>query len=402
MKPPAAGEVGTSDQAAAIDRWIAENGVTKCPPAAVAPTEARIPSDAAAELAEHHEQLGQQRIAPMRTNISASVREAQSKRRQAEAEKREAKKREQDERKRAELQRQRQAAERDKEARRLAAVAERRRAKRERSGRQRTEKRAARQQVAAFDPGPRPRMAWLPIDELVVDTAYQRPLAAAHARALAAEFRWAHFQPLTVAARPDGGYAVIDGQHRLQAARALPAIAEVPCYIVDAADSARQASTFLAVNTTHRAVKAIEKFRAGLAAGDKQITSLQRIVDQVGLRLVSGKATAPMQTASISTLLRTHRIAGPEPLRKALSAIATAWPAEREAFGEQFIRAVTLVFQEGGAALNPWTVIEQLRQISPTTFLAEQIMAGKEVRKTGQAMITAELFRRCLGREFSR
>ena len=390
-----------SDQAA-IDRWIAENGVTKCPPAASAPTEARIPGDAAAELAEHHEQLEQQRVAPnMRANMSASVREAQSKRRQAEAEQRAAKKREQDERRRAELQRQRQAAERQREERRLAAIAERRRAKLDRAQQQRAEKHAARQQAAAFDPGPRPRMAWLPIDDLVVDTAYQRPLAAAHARALAAEFRWVHFQPLTVAARPDGGYAVIDGQHRLQAARALPAIAEVPCYIVDAADSARQASTFLAVNTTHRAVKAIEKFRAGLAAGDKQITNLQRIVDQVGLRLVSGKATAPMQTASISTLLRTHRIAGPEPLRKALSAIATAWPAEREAFGEQFIRAVTLIFQ-AEPSLNPWTVIEQLRRINPTTFLAEQIMAGKEVRKTGQAMITAELFRRCLGREFSR
>ena len=390
-----------SDQAA-IDRWIAENGVTKCPPAAVAPTEARIPSAAAAELAEHHEQINEKyRDGTMAAAAKQATISATARRRKAEAEKREAKKREQDERKRAELQRQRQAAERQREERRLAAIAERRRAKREQSGRQRTEKRAARQQAAAFDPGPRPRMAWLPIDDLVVDTAYQRPLAAAHARALAAEFRWAHFQPLTVAARADGGYAVIDGQHRLQAARALPAVTEVPCYIVDAASAVHQASAFLAVNMTHRAVKAIEKFRAGLAAGDKQITSLQRIVDQVGIRMVANKATAPMQTSSISTLLRMHRSAGPEPLRKALSAIATAWPTEREAFSEQFIRAVTLIFQ-AEASLNPWTVIEQLLRINPTTFLAEQIMAGKEVRKTGQAMITAELFRRCLGREFSR
>lgn len=391
-----------SDQAA-IDRWIAENGVTRCPPAAVAPTEARIPSDAAAELAEHHEQInekfrdGTMAAAAKQATISATVR-----RRKAEAEQREAKKREQDERKRAELRERRQAAAREKEERQLAAVAERRRAKRELGQRKRAERaRPRRAAGAAFDPGPRPRMAWLPIDDLVVDTLYQRPLAAAHAKALAAEFRWAHFQPLTVAARPAGGYAVIDGQHRLQAARSLPAVAEVPCYVVDAADSARQASTFLAVNTTHRAVKAIEKFRAGLAAGDKQITSLQRIVDQVGIRLISGNVTSPMTTAAISTLLRMHRSAGPEPLRKALSAIATAWPAEREAFSEQFIRAVTLIFQ-AEATLNPWTVIEQLRQINPTTFLAEQIIAGKEARKTGQAMVTAELFRRCLGREFSR
>lgn len=232
--------------------------------------------------------------------------------------------------------------------------------------------------------------------------ARRGPLAAAHAKALAAEFRWAHFQPLTVAVRPDGGYAVIDGQHRLQAARALPAVTEVPCYIVDAADSARQASTFLAVNTTHRAVKAIEKFRAGLAAGDKQIVSLQRIVDQVGIKMISNKVQAPMTTASISTLLSLHRSAGPEPLRKALSAIATAWPAEREAFSEQFVRAVTLVFQAGGDALNPWTVIEQLRQISPTPWLAEQIMTGKAQGVSGGRCVTRELFRRCLGREFSR
>jgi hypothetical protein len=101
-----------------------------------------------------------------------------------------------------------------------------------------------------FSPGPAPMLTWLPIEKLVVDDSYQRPmgsLAWRHIIKIAGEFDWSKFAPVIVAPVEGGFYAIIDGQHRTTAAF-LREIKEVPCHIVQA-DRAKQAAAFAAVNS---------------------------------------------------------------------------------------------------------------------------------------------------------
>src|SRR5437868_11859154 len=85
--------------------------------------------------------------------------------------------------------------------------------------------------TAPRDIGPAPDLRWLPIDRLVIDDSYQRPIAFAGRRninAIANAFDWRRFSPVIVAPVEGGSYAIVDGQHRTTAAAAI-GITSVPC-----------------------------------------------------------------------------------------------------------------------------------------------------------------------------
>src|SRR5947207_2595614 len=73
--------------------------------------------------------------------------------------------------------------------------------------------------------------------ELAVDASYQRGLEDTRSRDLikriAAHWNWDLCQPLVVARRQGGALYVIDGQHRLEAARQRGDIAQLPCVVLD-------------------------------------------------------------------------------------------------------------------------------------------------------------------------
>ncbi len=252
-----------------------------------------------------------------------------------------------------------------------------------------------------FDPGPRPTLGWLDVKLLDVDHQYQRPLRPRHAKQLAAAFRWSDFQPITVTDLGNGRYAAIDGQHRLRAALSIPEITDVPCYIIPRSTVQEQARTFLAINGSHQAVLAIDRFRAGLLAGDPAIVEVEAIARSIGLKLVGPGNGGPMATMAIDILLRLRQHCGADALRKGLTAIARAWPKEREAFSATYVSAVVRTFKQG-----PRLTVDQaalvLGKINPTRFAADMAVKGKEEGKSASSMVFAELHRRMLGREFKR
>lgn len=112
--------------------------------------------------------------------------------------------------------------------------------------------------------GDPPKVELVPVGELYLDHSYQREIRAAgrnNIRQIVAGFDWRHYQPLLVSRKEDGGYTVIDGQHRALAACLHPQIAHVPCSIVDA-DFQEQAKVFLEVNTQVVKMQPLEMFWA--------------------------------------------------------------------------------------------------------------------------------------------
>lgn len=142
--------------------------------------------------------------------------------------------------------------------------------------------------TAPHDPGPKPELRWLPVDRLAVDHRYQRTLESDRSQALvgriAEGFRWSAFQ--AVLAAPDGAkrWLVLDGQHRVEAARRV-GIKEVPCVVVAAGSIAEQAAAFVQANRDRVAVNPFALYHAQLVAGDVRAQAIDRVCKEIGLSI---------------------------------------------------------------------------------------------------------------------
>ncbi|MEQ1711853.1 MAG: DUF6551 family protein, partial [Hyphomicrobium sp.] len=118
--------------------------------------------------------------------------------------------------------------------------------------------------------GERAELCLLPLDRLVIDERYQRPVTEkgrANISRILARFDWRKFAPIVVVSVGGGYYAIIDGQHRATAALMHPDIDMVPCMVVQAT-LAEAAETFAAINGQVTGVTVGQVFRARLASGD--------------------------------------------------------------------------------------------------------------------------------------
>lgn len=146
---------------------------------------------------------------------------------------------------------------------------------------------------ATRDPGPEPQMEWLPVEKLVIDPDYQREINKTGRRAIeqiAAKFEWTKFGAVTVAPVSLGRYAIIDGQHRVTAAK-LIGMAAVPC-VVQALDRAGQAAAFSAINGSVVKITPGAIYKAALAAGEGWAVTAERTCRNAGCRLMTSYGSA--------------------------------------------------------------------------------------------------------------
>ena len=109
----------------------------------------------------------------------------------------------------------------------------------------------------------------IPINELRIDTSYQRPLLGHRVDSMATEWNWIACGTLTVILRgPNSGeYFVVDGQHRVEAARRAE-ITKLPCIVFDGMKHQSEAKEFLGVNTLRRGLNITDRYRALLITED--------------------------------------------------------------------------------------------------------------------------------------
>lgn len=185
--------------------------------------------------------------------------------------------------------------------------------------------------IAGVDAGPAPELAWLPLDQLVIDDDYQRPLGRENWRKIekiAAAFSWSHFSPIVVARRGDHLFCVIDGQHRCHAALAA-GLSQVPCMIV-ALDQRGQAGAFTAINGAITFMRAEQVYRAALIAGEPWALDCQRVVAAAGCLLVTSNDSYVNRRAGriyAVSLVRGHVAAGRGQMVQL--ALAAMWRAKK-------------------------------------------------------------------------
>jgi hypothetical protein len=192
------------------------------------------------------------------------------------------------------------------------------------------------------EPGPAPMLHWLPIDRLVIDEAYQRPLGRNNWSAIekiAANFQWSRFAPVLAAPIQGGLYAVIDGQHRTHAA-AMCGITDVPAMVVQVGIE-EQSRAFAWVNSQTVKVTLFHVYKAALAAKEDWAIRAEAAVAVGGCRLMvyhpSAANKQPGEIYSIALMRRLVEAGRDEALTAALAALRAVPALQRTVFYTDYV-----------------------------------------------------------------
>lgn len=118
--------------------------------------------------------------------------------------------------------------------------------------------------------------------QLIINEEYQRAASPTKIRELQRDWSWVACGAISVARR-SGSYWVVDGQHRVLAAKKRSDIAELPCIVFSVEDVAEEARGFLNANANRKPVSAVAKHRAAVVAGDPDAVALQQVLDEFGI-----------------------------------------------------------------------------------------------------------------------
>lgn len=170
--------------------------------------------------------------------------------------------------------------------------------------------------------------------ELEVDDSYQRSTDTKRSQSLirkiASNWDWRMCLPLVVSRRDDAFY-VIDGQHRLAAARLRGDIPFLPCCITTYNTVADEAAMFVAMNRTRKAIGVLDDFHAAVAGNDPDVLAVCKLVEDAGFTVArtSGSVAWPVGAVAFTTSIKKVRKKhGSEICAEALNAMAEAFPDE--------------------------------------------------------------------------
>lgn len=180
--------------------------------------------------------------------------------------------------------------------------------------------------------GMRPSLENHRLQDLNVDPEYQRSIENGSSltliRKIAMFWDWSLFQPLSVARRPDGTLWVVDGQHRLAAARMRQDIWDLPCVVSAYATAGDEAASFVAMNAQRRPLSAIDLFKAAVVAQDASAVAIVKLIRDADLQLAPHSnytAWKPGMIANIAGIQRCYRLFGERKTGRALSVLARAF-----------------------------------------------------------------------------
>jgi len=181
--------------------------------------------------------------------------------------------------------------------------------------------------------GTLPVLQYCTPEQLKIDETYQRTLETGPSQSLirkiAMFWDWSLCQPLIVSRRQDGQHYVVDGQHRLAAARLRGDVLQLPCVVASYGTAADEAASFVALNQQRRPLSALDLFKAALIAGDQEATAILKAIEDAGLQLSNHASTHQMKegrVCNIGGLRRCYERRGSLVLATSLKVLARAFP----------------------------------------------------------------------------
>lgn len=167
----------------------------------------------------------------------------------------------------------------------------------------------------------------VPLSRLQIDHSYQRERLNAHkVLGIARDFDLNKFGVPLVGRRNDETLWVVDGQHRIEAAKKRQEFSTVQCMVFDSDGAAHEARVFIAVNTYKTNVGAADKYKSAVAYGSLPHIACDAMLSVLGLRVDSTGLKTPDCVHFIESIFKTFTV-NKEMCRKAIE-------IQREMIGE--------------------------------------------------------------------
>jgi len=132
------------------------------------------------------------------------------------------------------------------------------------------------------------------------DDGYQRTISnMSKVNGIARKWSWVACGAIVVALR-DNMMWVVDGQHRVAAARQRSDITDLPCMVFESSGKKEEAEGFLTTQIMRKAVTPLEKHKAMLMIGNKAAIVVQDLIDQAGRSMST--MTGPSSISCVARL----------------------------------------------------------------------------------------------------
>ena len=193
---------------------------------------------------------------------------------------------------------------------------------------------------------------------------------------MAREFDANRLDIITVSKREDGKLVVLDGQHRIAAARLIGWDRPVWCNVLEGLTLAQEAARFLMMQEGRKAVRRFDQFTARVVAKDQAAVDIKKTVDGHGLKI--SKYVARGNVCAVESLEYAY---GKGTLNKVLLALC-AWDEGDGTLDKRMIRGVSAFFVAYPEA-SPAVLGRQLNKHRPLKVLKDlrgnEELYGKEV-----------------------
>lgn len=237
-------------------------------------------------------------------------------------------------------------------------------------------------------------LAAIAVADMFVDHTYQRELEAPRCRRYADDW---NRRLVGIVAVSDRGpahqprYAIVDGQHRCEAARLRDPAAVLVANVHSGLSVADEAGLFDKLNRQRKQPNSWAHWRARRQAGDPQVSAIDATARRHHLAV--DMSTADGCVACVSALETVVRIGGPELLDSTLALLTAAWDGRRDSLDAPIIGGLALVLRALDNQIDHQRLTECLRDTLPHHIKAKagaigELTSGTKPRLTALAIMT--------------
>ena len=208
----------------------------------------------------------------------------------------------------------------------------------------------------------------IPINNLVSNQEYQRPLSEGHIRRTLEEFDVYQINPVKVSRR-DGVNYIFDGQHTAEVVAAASGSRSTPvwCMVFDEMRYTEEAHIFSEQQKHVKKLAPYEVFHAHIEAGDEKQMMIDSIVRSYGLEVTG--ITQPNGICAVNTLERIYDKFGRDTLDRTLKLAVATWEGENNSLSGNMLMGIARIIVAYGDSLKEDTFKDHLGKVSVKSII---------------------------------
>jgi hypothetical protein len=201
----------------------------------------------------------------------------------------------------------------------------------------------------------------VPLDQLIIDLAVQRPLDSKKSNAIAEALNLDAIGLICVSRRDSGTYSIIDGQHRVDALRIAGFTTDpVDCEIFDGLTLPDEAAMFRLRNN-RSAVQKVDLFRVRVIEGDPTAVAIHHLLAKYGWTVSLGSHRGSFGAiGAIERVWLDDPDGKPCAAERTIDTVTTAWGDDSSSVDRNIIAGVGAMYLRYGFDIEVSDVIERL------------------------------------------